>query len=106
MAALGAYGLGHGLRYQLFKRSDDCDQLLGRRPNFWTDQVIAYLRELIACWSLEFAMWIAPRDLSLAIARGLHQGLKPYLATLTSQLAKTDPGCTPPGGDTCRGGTP
>ena len=37
-----------------------------------------YYREVVTYWLLSCAMAVAPKELELCIAKGLHKGLPPY----------------------------
>lgn len=52
-------------------------------------QVVLYYREVLAGWFLNVAMFIAPRKMSLHIARGLYHEFKIFAQDLKDDEEKT-----------------
>lgn len=50
------------------------------------DIIICYYREVVAGWFLEAAMFVAPTQMKLHIARGLHKEMRAYAESLKEKL--------------------
>lgn len=49
-------------------------------------QIILYYREVAAGWFLRLAMWVAPKEMEIYIARGVYSEMKAYAEFLKNNI--------------------